>query len=47
MTATYTINAAKNGLEIRFDSKPAAAQKVAAWARQQGGRVWVDTTGDC
>lgn len=26
---------------------PAAVQKVAAWARQQGGRVWVDTTGDC
>lgn len=25
----------------------AAVQKVAAWARQQGGRVWVDTTGDC
>lgn len=29
------------------EDDPAAVQKVAAWARQQGGRVWVDATGDC
>lgn len=44
MTATYTLNAAKNGVEIRFDSKPAAdvldAIKAAGYRWSRAQRLW-------
>lgn len=44
MTATYTLNAEKNGIEIRFDSKPAAAVletiKAAGYRWSRARRLW-------
>ena len=44
MTATYTLNAEKNGVEIRFDSKPAAAIletiKAAGYRWSRARRIW-------
>lgn len=44
MTATYTLNAEKNGVEIRFDSKPAAAVldtiKAAGYRWSRARRLW-------
>lgn len=44
MTATYTLNAEKNGIEIRFDSKPAAAVleaiKSAGYRWSRARRIW-------
>ena len=44
MTATYTLNTAKNGVEIRFDSKPAAdvleAIKAAGYRWSRAQRLW-------
>lgn len=44
MNATYTLNTAKNGVEIRFDSKPAAdvleAIKVAGYRWSRAQRLW-------
>ena len=44
MTATYTLNAEKNGVEIRFDSKPAAeileAIKAAGYRWSRARRLW-------
>ena len=44
MTATYTLNAEKNGIEIRFDSKPAAAVleaiKSAGYRWSRARRLW-------
>ena len=44
MTATYTLNAERNGVEIRFDSKPAAAIleaiKAAGYRWSRSRRLW-------
>lgn len=44
MNATYTLNTAKNGVEIRFDSKPAAdvleAIKAAGYRWSRAQRLW-------
>mgnify|MGYP005804714813 CR=1 FL=1 len=44
MTATYTLNTAKNGVEIRFESKPAAdvleAIKAAGYRWSRAQRLW-------
>ena len=44
MTATYTLNAEKNGIEITFDSKPAAAIldtiKAAGYRWSRARRIW-------
>lgn len=44
MTATYTLKAEKNGVEIRFDSKPAAAildaLKAAGYRWSRARRLW-------
>lgn len=44
MTATYTLNAERNGVEIRFDSKPAAAVldilKAAGYRWSRARRIW-------
>lgn len=44
MTATYTLNTAKNGVEIRFASKPAAdvleAIKAAGYRWSRAQRLW-------
>lgn len=44
MTATYKLNAEKNGVEIRFDSKPAAAIleaiKAAGYRWSRSRRLW-------
>lgn len=44
MTATYTLNAEKNGIEITFDSKPAAAIletiKAAGYRWSRARRLW-------
>ena len=44
MSAVYTLNAEKNGIEIRFDSKPAAAVleviKAAGYRWSRARRLW-------